>query len=43
VALRFSWLAEWPWQKDKEMIRLELDYMELLIENKNDLEKAWPL
>ncbi|HPD57796.1 MAG TPA: phosphotransferase [Smithellaceae bacterium] len=42
AALRFAWLAEWLRQKDGEMIRLELDYMRLLIENKYALEKAWP-
>ncbi len=41
VALCFAWLAEWLRQKDKEMIRLELDYMRLLTENKDNLEKAW--
>jgi homoserine kinase type II len=41
VALRFAWLAEWLRQRDVEMIALELDYMRLLIENKNDLQKAW--
>ncbi len=40
VALRFAWLAEWLRQKDEEMIRLELDYMRLLMENKNNLEKS---
>jgi len=42
VALRFAWLAEWLRQKDEEMIRLELDYMRLLTENKSGLENAWP-
>jgi len=41
VALRFAWLAEWLRRNDKEMIRLELDYMRLLIDNKNILQKAW--
>jgi homoserine kinase type II len=41
VALRFAWLAEWLRRKDKEMIRLELDYMRLMIDNKNILQKAW--
>jgi homoserine kinase type II len=41
VALRFAWLSEWLRRKDIKMIRLELDYMRLLIENKNDLQKAW--
>jgi homoserine kinase type II len=40
VALRFAWLAEWLRRKDTEMIRLELDYMQLLIDNKNILQKA---
>jgi homoserine kinase type II len=41
VALRYAWLSEWLRQKDTEMISLELDYMRLLIENKNDLQKVW--
>lgn len=41
VALRFAWLAEWLRRKDKEMIQLELDYMRLLIDNKNILQKSW--
>jgi homoserine kinase type II len=31
VALRFGWLAEWLRKKDEPMIDLELDYMKLLI------------
>ncbi|MGA2781520.1 MAG: GIY-YIG nuclease family protein [Smithella sp.] len=42
VALRFAWLSEWLHRCDTEMIRLELDYMRLLIDNKNSLQKAWP-
>ena len=41
IALRFAWLSEWLRQRDTEMIRLELDYMRLLIENKCSLQKAW--
>ncbi len=41
VALRFAWLSEWLRRRDTEMIRLELDYMRLLIENKSSLQKAW--
>ncbi|PKN51251.1 MAG: hypothetical protein CVU55_12500 [Deltaproteobacteria bacterium HGW-Deltaproteobacteria-13] len=41
VALRFAWLSEWLRRKDVEMIGLELDYMRLLIDNKNRLQKAW--
>ena len=43
IALRFAWLSEWLRRKDAEMIRLELDYMRLLIDNKNSLQKAWLL
>lgn len=41
LALRFAWLSEWLRRKDTEMISLELDYMRLLIDNKNILQKAW--
>jgi homoserine kinase type II len=41
VALRFAWLAEWLRRKDTEMISLELDYMRVLIDNKNILQKTW--
>jgi len=41
VALRFAWLSEWLRRKDSDMIRLELDYMRLLIDNKKDLQKVW--
>jgi homoserine kinase type II len=42
VALRFAWLSEWLRLKDSAMISLELDYMRLLIDNKNSIQKAWP-
>jgi homoserine kinase type II len=41
VALRFAWLSEWLRRRDAEMITLELDYMRILIDNKNILQKAW--
>ncbi len=41
VALRFAWLAEWLRGRDTDMIRLELDYLRLLIENRKSLAKAW--
>jgi len=41
VALRFAWMAEWLRRKDADMIRLELDYMRLLMDHKNILQKAW--
>jgi len=41
LALRFAWLAEWLRQRDTGMIALELDYMKLLVDNKNILQKTW--
>lgn len=41
VGIRFAWLSEWLRRKDTDMIGLELDYMRLLIDNKNDLQKTW--
>lgn len=41
VGLRFAWLSEWLRKEDQEMIELELDYMNLLIENKQALLELW--
>jgi homoserine kinase type II len=41
VGLRFAWLAEWLRRSDTEMISLEMDYMRILIDNKNVLQKMW--
>jgi homoserine kinase type II len=41
VAMRFAWLSEWLRKDDKEMIGLELDYMDLLIRNRDVLSRAW--
>ena len=41
IALRFAWLAEWLRGKDREMIDLEEDYMNLLVENMDRLKEAW--
>ena len=43
VALRFAWLSEWLRKEDEEMINLELDYMNLLIENKQALLELWEI
>jgi len=43
VALRFAWLSEWLRKEDREMIALELDYIELLIENRELLAREWGL
>ncbi len=41
IALRFAWLSEWLRKKDTEMIELEIDYLFLLLDNKDNLEKIW--
>jgi homoserine kinase type II len=41
VAMRFAWLSEWLRKDDKEMIGLELDYMDLLIDNRDTLAREW--
>ncbi|MDD4202630.1 MAG: aminoglycoside phosphotransferase family protein, partial [Candidatus Omnitrophica bacterium] len=41
IAIRFAWLSEWLRKKDEEMIALELDYMELLVENVDNIKAIW--
>ena len=41
VAVRFAWLSEWLRKKDDEMLELELDYMELLVENVDNIKSIW--
>ncbi len=41
IALRFAWLSEWLRKNDDEMLALEIDYMNLLIENKDKIKEAW--
>ena len=43
VALRFAWLSEWLRKEDREMIALELDYLDLLIQNRILLAREWAL
>lgn len=43
IALRFAWLSEWLRRRDTEMIDLELDYMHLLMENKDNLRMIWEI
>ncbi|MCB2144953.1 MAG: aminoglycoside phosphotransferase family protein [Deltaproteobacteria bacterium] len=38
LALRFAWLSEWMRKKDQPMIRLEADYMSLLLDHRQDLK-----
>ena len=41
LAIRFAWLSEWMRKDDQPMIRLEADYMALLMENRSDLADRW--
>jgi homoserine kinase type II len=41
LAIRFGWLAEWLRKSDKEMIDLEVVYMNLLVDNAETLRKSW--
>ena len=41
LALRFAWLAEWLKCNDKEMIQLEIDYMNLLLKNRGAIKRNW--
>jgi homoserine kinase type II len=41
VALRFAWLSEWLRREDREMVDLELEYMDLLIQNREPLREEW--
>ena len=43
LAIRFAWLSEWMRKDDQPMIRLEADYMALLMENRSDLADRWDL
>jgi homoserine kinase type II len=41
IALRFAWLSEWLRHNDREMIKLETTYMNLLMNNSGDIRNAW--
>ncbi|MBF0331120.1 MAG: phosphotransferase [Candidatus Omnitrophica bacterium] len=41
IALRFAWLSEWLRKHDHEMVTMELDYMALLVDNKDELKRLW--
>jgi len=43
IALRFAWLAEWLSCNDRDMIQLEIDYMNLLLENRLEIKRKWTL
>ncbi len=41
VAIRFAWLSDWLRRRDKEMIDLEVTYINLLIDNREALKDFW--
>lgn len=41
LAARFGWMAEWLRKKDLEMVEMELDYWDILLEERAALETAW--
>ena len=38
LAIRFAWLSEWLRKKDRSMIRMEADFMSLLLDHRQDLK-----
>lgn len=40
-ALRFAWLSEWLRRDDREMIDMELDYMDILVRHGNIIQQRW--
>jgi homoserine kinase type II len=43
LAIRFAWFAEWLRKSDTEMVALELTYMYLLMENRDQLNTLWEI
>jgi homoserine kinase type II len=43
LALRFAWLSEWLRKKDWEMVEMEAAFMEILVQNRDDLKAAWQM
>lgn len=41
AALRFAWMREWVNQKNRDMIIQELDYIWLLLDNRDLLRRKW--
>ena len=41
LAIRFAWLSDWLRRDDREMVDLEGVYINLLLDNREGLEKAW--
>ena len=43
MALRFAWLSEWLRKKHVEMIRMQSEYLNLLLENRDYLKSVWQI
>ena len=43
IAIRFAWMAEWLRKQDVAMIELEMAYLNLLIENADQLKREWQI
>jgi homoserine kinase type II len=41
LALRFAWMREWVTREEQEMINLELDFMFLLLDNREIILRKW--
>jgi len=41
LGLRFAWLSDWLRRKDAQMVEFETDFIRLLLENLEDLRRAW--
>lgn len=41
LALRFAWLSEWLRKEDKEMLDMELAFMNILIQHMDELRDIW--
>jgi homoserine kinase type II len=41
MAIRFAWLSEWLRKNDEDMVRLELDYLRLLLQNTVIIKENW--
>ena len=38
LAIRFAWLSEWMRKRDRLMIRMEADFMSLLLNHRQELK-----
>ena len=43
VALRFAWMREWCWRRERDMMVQELDFMWLMLDNRELLRERWSL